>query len=161
VALAELHLGSPPHWYGLTGGRLLRLASHRQQLVLLHHPQLNSSCEVNGVGCNSCPTVSPACFSISCHTHLVSCLPCVAWGAVLPALQDLLFTGLSSADFRHALTMCSLAAFAGRRLQASPLRQPEQQLAAFLSSLSLLGQQQAQPWAADAETSGLLMGGSC
>jgi hypothetical protein len=41
--------------------------------------------------------------------------------------------------------MCGLAVFAARRLQSSPLKQPEQQVAAFLSHLglpSLPGQQQ-------------------
>jgi hypothetical protein len=60
-------------------------------------------------------------------------------------LQAQVFTGLSSSDFTQALAMCGLAVFAARRLQASPLRQPEQQVAAFLSHLGLPplpGQQQ-------------------
>lgn len=70
-----------------------------------------------------------------------------AWSVLLPidcisaviklALQDHIFTGLTCQAFSHALAMCGLAVFGARRMQASPLRQPEQQLAAFLTYMGL------------------------
>lgn len=52
-------------------------------------------------------------------------------------LQDQLFTGLACESFSQALAMCGLAVFGARRLQSSPLKQPEQQLAAFLTYMGL------------------------
>lgn len=60
-------------------------------------------------------------------------------------MQACVFSGLDSPGFTQALAMCGLAVFAARRLQASPLKQPEQQVVAFLSHLGLPplpGQQQ-------------------
>jgi hypothetical protein len=65
--------------------------------------------------------------------------------AVASFVQALVFCSLSSSGFTQALAMCGLAVFAARRLQSSPLKQPEQQVAAFLSHLGLPplpGQQQ-------------------
>lgn len=53
--------------------------------------------------------------------------------------------------------MCGLAVFAARRLQSSPLKQPEQQVAAFLNYLGvppLPGQQQLLAGAALAAVAG-------
>lgn len=52
-------------------------------------------------------------------------------------LQNTVFTSLDCKCFGHALAMCGLASFGSRKLQASPLRQSEQQLAAFLTHLGL------------------------
>jgi hypothetical protein len=67
------------------------------------------------------------------------------FSVLLGLLQAAVFSGLSNNDFTQALAMCGLAVFAARRLQSSPLKQPEQQVAAFLSHLGLPplpGQQQ-------------------
>jgi hypothetical protein len=53
-------------------------------------------------------------------------------------LQDVLFSSLDCSQFSHALSMCSLAAFASRRMQSSSnLQAPEQQLTAFLTFMGL------------------------
>ncbi len=62
---------------------------------------------------------------------------CLYLPTEMRALQQQLFTSLSVSDFTQALAMCGLAVFAARRLHSSPLKQPEQQLAAFLSYLGL------------------------
>jgi hypothetical protein len=80
-----------------------------------------------------------------------ACIAC-AFG-----MQDAVFCSLSRSQFIHALSMCGLAAFSSRRMQSSPLREPEQQLAAFLAVLGLTplpGQQLAAPVVAAAGDAG-------
>lgn len=75
-------------------------------------------------------------WSFTASRHWVKRSQTCAYYAIV-SLQDHLFMGLSSEQFSQALAMCGLAVFGAKRLQSSPLKQPQQQLAAFLTYMGL------------------------